>query len=70
MWEAFTYVALLKRDALPRLLDLLPDPARSEVKRIAAEAKALTPQDLAARLSDLRAADLAQALAGKAPHAQ
>lgn len=58
--HAFTYMALLKnRDALRRLLDLLPEPQRSEAAAIAAEAQSLTPDDLAARIAGLRAADLA-----------
>jgi hypothetical protein len=62
MMQAFTYAALWRgRDALPGLLQLLPEPARSEVARIAGEAAALTPAELSARISDLRNRDLAAA---------
>jgi len=59
--EAFTYAALWRsREALPGLLELLPEPARSEVNRIAAEATALTPAELASRIAELREKELAQ----------
>ena len=62
MMEAFTYAVLRRtRDALPGMLQLLPEPARSEVARIAGQAAALTPAELAARISDLRNRDLAEA---------
>jgi len=62
MLQAFTYAALWRtRDALPGLLRLLPEPARAEANRIATEAAALTPVELAARISDLRHRDLAHA---------
>ena len=62
MLEAFTYAVLARnREALPRLLPLLPDPARKEVERIAAEAKELGAEDLARRLAELRNGDLAKA---------
>ena len=62
MLEAFTYAALSRTpDALPRLVELLPEPARSEVNRIAAEARGLSPAELASRIAELRAGDLAKA---------
>ena len=62
MMHAFTYAALWRNgDALPRLLQLLPEPARSEVSRIAKEASALTPDELSVRIHELRNRDLEQA---------
>lgn len=61
MLEAFTYAALSRnRDSLPRLTALLPEAARQEVDRIAAEARTLTPAELSSRIAELRSGDLAQ----------
>jgi hypothetical protein len=59
MLEAFTYAVLWRsKDALPGLLELLPEAARTEVGRVAREAAGLSGEELAARIAELRNRDL------------
>ncbi len=68
MMEAFTYAALSRSpDALPRLLELLPEPVRSEVSRIAAEVRDVPAAELAARMVELRNGDVTRAEAAIGP---
>ena len=59
MLKVFVYAAQWKSPAaLPKLLALLPEPAQSEARKLAADCAGLTERELAQRIIDARLAEL------------